>query len=124
MRIDKLTTTFQEALGDAQSLAVTRDNPYIEPAHVLAAMLAQADGPKALLARAGVNVAQLQTALDDAIDAPAAGAGRRAGPARPRARRAAAGGREGGQQARRPVHRERDVPARRRRGEDARSARC
>ena len=58
MRIDKLTTTFQEALGEAQSLAVTRDNPYIEPVHVLAAMLAQADGPKALLARAGVNVGQ------------------------------------------------------------------
>ena len=61
MRIDKLTTTFQEALADAQSLAVTSDNPYIEPAHVLAAMLAQADGPKALLARAGVNVGRLQT---------------------------------------------------------------
>ncbi|MGZ5688679.1 MAG: ATP-dependent chaperone ClpB [Caldimonas sp.] len=67
MRIDKLTTTFQEALGEAQSLAVTRDNPYIEPAHVLAAMLAQTDGPKALLARAGVNVGKLQAALDDAM---------------------------------------------------------
>ncbi|HEY2559081.1 MAG TPA: ATP-dependent chaperone ClpB [Caldimonas sp.] len=67
MRIDKLTTTFQEALGEAQSLAVTRDNPYIEPAHVLSAMLAQTDGPKALLARAGVNVAKLQTALEDAM---------------------------------------------------------
>jgi len=67
MRIDKLTTTFQEALGEAQSLAVTRDNPYIEPVHVLAAMLAQADGPKALLARAGVNVGKLQAALEDAM---------------------------------------------------------
>ncbi len=67
MRIDKLTTTFQEALGEAQSLAVTRDNPYIEPVHVLAAMLAQTDGPKALLARAGVNVAKLQSALEDAM---------------------------------------------------------
>ena len=37
MRIDKLTTKFQEALADAQSLAVTRDNPYMEPVHVLAA---------------------------------------------------------------------------------------
>ncbi|HUP09089.1 MAG TPA: ATP-dependent chaperone ClpB [Caldimonas sp.] len=64
MRIDKLTTKFQEALADAQSLAVTRDNPYIEPAHVLAAMLAQAEGPKALLERAGVNTARLQGALD------------------------------------------------------------
>ena len=60
MRIDKLTTTFQEALGEAQSLALARDNPYIEPVHVLAAMLAQTDGPKALLARAGVNVGRLQ----------------------------------------------------------------
>ena len=64
MRIDKFTTTFQEALSDAQSLAVTHDNPYIEPAHLLAAMLTQADGPKALLARAGVNVTQLRSALD------------------------------------------------------------
>ncbi len=64
MRLDKLTTKFQEALSDAQSLAVTRDNPYIEPAHVLAAMLTQADGPKALLQRAAVNTAKLQTALD------------------------------------------------------------
>ncbi len=64
MRLDKLTTKFQEALADAQSLAVTRDNPYIEPAHLLAAMLAQAEGPKALLERAGVNTAKLQTALD------------------------------------------------------------
>src|SRR5664279_6035109 len=67
MRLDKLTTTFQEALSDAQSLAVTHDNPYIEPAHLLSAMLAQADGPKALLARAGVNTAKLQTALEDAL---------------------------------------------------------
>ena len=62
MRLDKLTTKFQEALADAQSLAVTRDNPYIEPAHVLAAMLAQPDGPKALLDRAGVNSAKLHAA--------------------------------------------------------------
>ena len=39
MRLDKLTQTFQEALTEAQSLAVTRDNPYIEPAHILLAML-------------------------------------------------------------------------------------
>src|SRR5690349_10167625 len=64
MRFDKLTTKFQEALADAQSLAVTRDNPYMEPVHVLAAMLTQADGPKALLARAGVNVQRLQAAVD------------------------------------------------------------
>ena len=67
MRIDKLTTKFQEALADAQSLAVTRDNPYIEPAHVLAAMLAQPDGPKALLERAGANTAGLKTAMEVAL---------------------------------------------------------
>ena len=59
MRFDKLTTAFQQALGDAQSLAVARDNPYIEPAHLLAAMLQQPDGPKALLDRAGANTAAL-----------------------------------------------------------------
>ncbi len=67
MRIDKLTTRFQEALADAQSLAVARDNPYIEPAHLVTAMLSQAEGPKALLDRAGVNTAALKTAMDTAI---------------------------------------------------------
>ena len=67
MRIDKLTTKFQEALADAQSLAVTRENPYIEAVHVLAAMLTQAEGPKALLARAGVNTQRLQAALEAEI---------------------------------------------------------
>ena len=45
MRLDKLTTKFQEALADAQSMALGNDNAYIEPAHVLAAMLRQDDGP-------------------------------------------------------------------------------
>jgi len=67
MRQDKLTTKFQEALSDAQSLALGHDNAYIEPAHLLAAMLAQDDGPKALLQRAGVNVAALQAATDAAV---------------------------------------------------------
>jgi len=67
MRIDKLTTRFQEALADAQSLAVNNDNPYIEPAHLLAAMLAQAEGPKALLDRAGANTAALRTSMETAI---------------------------------------------------------
>ena len=49
MRMDKLTTKFQEALGDAQSLALAKDHAYIDPAHVLLAMLHQQDGPKALL---------------------------------------------------------------------------
>ncbi|HSI50982.1 MAG TPA: ATP-dependent chaperone ClpB [Ideonella sp.] len=68
MRLDKLTTAFQQALAEAQSLAVARDNPYIEPAHVLAAMLAQPDGPKALLDRAGANTAALRTAMETAIN--------------------------------------------------------
>jgi ATP-dependent Clp protease ATP-binding subunit ClpB len=67
MRIDKLTTAFQQALGEAQSAAVARDNPYIEPAHLLAAMLVQADGPKALLDRAGANTAALANAMETAI---------------------------------------------------------
>jgi ATP-dependent Clp protease ATP-binding subunit ClpB len=68
MRIDKLTTKFQEALGEAQSLAIARDNPYIEPAHLLLAMLQQTDGPKALLARAGVNTSGLQTSLEGEVN--------------------------------------------------------
>ena len=68
MRIDKLTTKFQEALSDAQSIAVGHDNQYIEPVHVLLAMLRQDDaGTKSLLARAGVNVAALAGALDSAV---------------------------------------------------------
>ncbi len=67
MRQDKLTTKFQEALSDAQSLALGHDNAYIEPAHLLAAMLAQDEGPKALLQRAGVNVSALQAATDAAV---------------------------------------------------------
>jgi ATP-dependent Clp protease ATP-binding subunit ClpB len=68
MRLDKLTQTFQEALTEAQSLAVTRDNPYIEPAHILLAMLQQDDGPKALLERAGVKVGPLMAGLTKQID--------------------------------------------------------
>jgi len=67
MRIDKLTSKFQEALAEAQSLAVAGDNPYIEPVHLLSAMLTQADGPKALLDRAGANTAALRTATDTTI---------------------------------------------------------
>ncbi|GMV75562.1 MAG: chaperone protein ClpB [Rubrivivax sp.] len=66
MRFDKLTTAFQQALADAQSLAVARENPYIEPSHLLAAMLQQPDGPKALLDRAGANTAALATAMETA----------------------------------------------------------
>ena len=67
MRLDKLTTKFQEALGDAQSLALGNDNAYIEPVHVLAAMLRQQEGPKALLQRAGVNVGRLSQEAEAAI---------------------------------------------------------
>jgi len=67
MRIDKLTTKFQEALGEAQSAALAQDHPYIEPGHVLGAMLRQQDGPKALLSRAGVNVPSLLGLADAAV---------------------------------------------------------
>src|ERR1700682_6069284 len=68
MRIDKLTTKFQEALADAQSLAVGNDNQYIEPIHLLAALIAQQDGSaRSLLSQAGVQVQALQTALKDAM---------------------------------------------------------
>jgi ATP-dependent Clp protease ATP-binding subunit ClpB len=67
MRADKFTTKFQEALGDAQSLALGQDHAYIEPAHMLVAMLKQEDGPKALLQRAGVNVTGLLTAAETAV---------------------------------------------------------
>src|SRR5450830_609865 len=67
MRTDKLTTKFQEALGDAQTLALGGDHAYIEPVHVLIAMLRQEDGPKALLQRAGVNVSGLLAAAETAM---------------------------------------------------------
>ncbi|MFN8955450.1 MAG: ATP-dependent chaperone ClpB [Burkholderiales bacterium] len=67
MRIDKLTTKFQQALADAQSLALGRDHAYIEPAHVLVTMLKQDDGPKALLQRAGVHVSALLQAVEGAV---------------------------------------------------------
>ena len=67
MRIEKLTTKFQEALGEAQTLALGSDHAYITPAHVLAAMLQQDGGPKALLQRAGVNVPGLLNAAEAAM---------------------------------------------------------
>ena len=66
MRLDKFTTKFQEALGDAQSLALGNDNAYIEPVHVLLAMLRQEDGPRALLQRAGANVPGLLAGAEGA----------------------------------------------------------
>jgi ATP-dependent Clp protease ATP-binding subunit ClpB len=68
MRFDKLTTKFQQALADAQSLAVGNDNPSIEPQHLLAALLNQDDGGTAsLLAHAGTNLGPLKTALQQAL---------------------------------------------------------
>ena len=68
MRFDKLTTKFQQAFADAQSLALGHDNSAIEPQHLLLALLNDSDsGADALLARAGVNVAPLKTALDLAV---------------------------------------------------------
>ena len=67
MRMEKLTTKFQEALSEAQTLALGADHAYIEPAHVLLAMLHQEGGPKALLQRAGVNLAGLLQAAEGAV---------------------------------------------------------
>ena len=64
MRADKLTSKFQEALSDAQTIALGNDHAYIEPSHVLLAMLRQTDGPVALLQRAGVQVNKLNEACD------------------------------------------------------------
>jgi len=69
MRYDKLTTKFQQALADAQSIAVGNDQQFIEPLHLLAAMLGQDDGGTlSLLQRAGVNVPPLKAALQRALE--------------------------------------------------------
>jgi ATP-dependent Clp protease ATP-binding subunit ClpB len=69
MRIDKLTTKFQEAFADAQSLAVGRDHNLIEPSHLMLALLDQQGGStKPLLTQAGVNAAILRTRLSEALD--------------------------------------------------------
>ena len=107
MRFDKFTTKFQQALSDAQSLAVGGDQQFIEPQHLLLALLNQDDGGAAsLLSRAGVNVPALRSA-------PEAGAR----PACPRSKATAARchwarsrqpaqpDRQGSAEARRPVHR-------------------
>ena len=69
MRVDKFTTKLQEALADAQSLAVGNDNQYIDPVHLLAALLNQDEGgSRSLLQRAGVNVGGLVNALKGALE--------------------------------------------------------
>ena len=68
MRTDKLTTKFQQALSDAQSMALGNDNGYIEPQHLLLALINQDDGGTAsLLARAGIAAPSLKVALEKAI---------------------------------------------------------
>lgn len=69
MRQDKLTTKLQEALGEAQSLALAHDNQFIEPVHLVSALLADTEGSaRSLLERSGVNVQQLSRELKDAIE--------------------------------------------------------
>ena len=69
MRMDKLTSKFQQALADAQSLAIGRDHQYIEPLHVMAALLDQQGGSvRPLLDKAGVNVKLLRSQLGEALE--------------------------------------------------------
>ena len=69
MRMDKLTSKFQLALQDAQSLALGRDNQFIEPIHLMIALLDQEGGStRGLLTQAGVNVNQLRSKLGEAVD--------------------------------------------------------
>lgn len=69
MRMDKLTSKFQMALAEAQSLAVGRDNNFIEPEHLIKALLDQEGGTcRAVLTKAGVHIPQLRTLLDQALD--------------------------------------------------------
>ncbi len=69
MRLDKLTSKFQLALADAQSLAVGQDHQFIEPVHVMVALLdQQGGGVRGLLTKSGMNVNLLRSQLGDAID--------------------------------------------------------
>lgn len=69
MRMDKLTSKFQMALADAQSLALGQDNGFIEPEHLMKALLDQQGGTcRPLLTKAGVNLSQLRNLIDQALD--------------------------------------------------------
>ncbi|MFT3929833.1 MAG: ATP-dependent chaperone ClpB [Spongiibacteraceae bacterium] len=69
MRIDRFTSSLQTALADAQSLALGRDNNFLEPAHLLHALLEQQGGSvRPLLAQSGANIPRLKTALTNALD--------------------------------------------------------
>jgi ATP-dependent Clp protease ATP-binding subunit ClpB len=69
MRMDRLTSKFQEALSDAQSLAVGRDHQFIEPAHLMVALLDQQGGSvRPLFTHAGVNINLLRSQLGEILD--------------------------------------------------------
>ena len=69
MRMDRLTSKFQEALGDAQSLAVGRDHQFIEPVHLMLALLDQQGGSiRPLLTHAGVNISLVRSQLSELLD--------------------------------------------------------
>ncbi|MEW8222787.1 MAG: ATP-dependent chaperone ClpB, partial [Candidatus Thiodiazotropha taylori] len=69
MRMDRLTSKFQMALADAQSLAVGQDHQFIEPLHLMSAMLDQDGGTvRHLLAQSDVNVNQLRSSLSAATE--------------------------------------------------------
>ena len=69
MRMDKLTSKFQMALADAQSLAVGRDHQFIEPLHLMLALLDQEGGSvRHLLGKSGVNINQLRSSLGEALE--------------------------------------------------------
>ena len=69
MRMDKMTSKFQQALADAQSLAVGRDHQFIEPAHLMIALLDQEGGSvRHLLVQSDVNVNLLRSQLGEQLD--------------------------------------------------------
>ena len=69
MRMDKLTAKFQMALAEAQSLAVGGDHQFIEPVHLMAALLDQEGGGiRPLLAKAGANINLLRSQLGEALE--------------------------------------------------------
>jgi len=69
MRLDKFTSKFQIAISDAQSLALGRDNQYIEPVHLMSAMLnQQGTSIRALLDHTGINVNSLRSSLNESVD--------------------------------------------------------
>ena len=69
MRLDRFTVKFQEALSDAQSLAVGHENQFIEPVHIMAALVAQEDGSiRPLLTLAGSDPQAVKLLVDEAVD--------------------------------------------------------